>query len=88
MKINKDFILRNVGNKYVAVPVGKTYETFRRFIKMNESAKFIWEELVAGKTDAEIVQEMSARYEITEDHAQSSYRDAIAKMAEAGMLVE
>ncbi|MCD7922653.1 MAG: PqqD family protein [Clostridiales bacterium] len=88
MKVNKDFILRDMGSKCVAVPIGKTYETFRGFIKMNESAKFICEALAVGKTEDEVVAEMTDRYGISMEHAATSYQKAVVKMMEAGMLEE
>ncbi|MCD7846920.1 MAG: PqqD family protein [Oscillospiraceae bacterium] len=88
MKISKDFVLRDVGDKTVAVPIGKASRTRKYVVKLNGTAKFIWECLAAEKTEEETVAAMAEKYQITEERATTSYRLAVQKFADAGVLVD
>ncbi len=86
MKVNENFRIRKVGTKSVAVPVGSACRTFKGTVKLNDSARLIWESLLAGDTEDEIIQKMLDRYELTPEHAKASYQAMIERMAEIGAV--
>ena len=43
MKINPEYVLRNIAGEQVVVPTGKVSRYFNGLITMNEVAQFIWE---------------------------------------------
>ena len=51
MKIEKDFILREIAGDYVIVPTGKTALEFNGLITVNELGAFIWEKLQQETTE-------------------------------------
>lgn len=86
MKVNKNFVLRKVGNRTVAVPVGSTCKSFKGVIKLNDTACLVWESLLAGDSEDRTVEKMMEQYEVTEEHARSSYRATIERMEEIGVV--
>ena len=50
MKIKDGFMLRKVGGQYVVVALGEASRSFNGIIRLNESGKFLWEQLSADKT--------------------------------------
>ena len=50
MKLNENFVLKTVAGSTVVMPVGEAVSKINGMIKLNDSAKFIWELLEAGKS--------------------------------------
>ncbi|MCC8168251.1 MAG: PqqD family protein, partial [Clostridiales bacterium] len=74
MRINKNYILRNVGKKCVAVPVGEECRRFNGVININPTGKLIWESIAAGDTEDMTVAKMVEKYDVSAAHARDSYR--------------
>ncbi len=86
MKINKNYILRDVGGRCVAVPVGSECKKFSGVIKLNETAKMIWKSIESGHTEDETVSIMTEKYEVTPEHAREAYKKTIEIMLEIGVI--
>ncbi len=88
MKVNRNFVLRKVGGRCVAVPVGSACRTFHGVVRLNATAQLVWESLLAGDGEAQTVAKLLAAYDVTEDRARAAYRSALNQMAEIGALTE
>lgn len=86
MRANKNFVLRNVGGRSVAVPIGEECKRFNGVIKLNETAKWIFESVESGLMEDEAVAAMTEQYEVSLEHARESYRNTVEKMLAAGLL--
>ena len=63
MKIKKGFILRQVGDKYMAVAIGAAGKDLNGMININAAGTFLWNAMKEDITEAELVEKMLARYE-------------------------
>lgn len=63
MKIKNGFVVREIAGQYVVVALGQASKIFNGIIKLNESAKFIWDMLVKGAEKGEIVAALLSEYE-------------------------
>ena len=63
MKIKDGFILRNVADTYMIVPVGDSFVDFSSVITTNETGAFIWELLKEPKTKEDLVKADMAEFE-------------------------
>lgn len=86
MKVNRNFVLRKVGSRCVAVPAGGACKTFQGVVRLNATAQLVWESLLAGDSEDQTVQKMLAGYDVTEEHARAAYRAAVDRMAEIGAI--
>lgn len=86
MNVNRNFVLRKVGGRCVAVPVGSACKTFQGVVKLNATAQLVWESLLAGDSEDQTVAKMLDQYDVTEERARSAYRAAVERMAEIGAL--
>lgn len=59
----------------------------KQYFKLNETAALIWRNLESAKTIDEIVAELQSRYEVTREHAASSIKRLLEKLA-ANNLVQ
>ena len=88
MHVKSDFVLRNVMDEYVIVPVGKESLNFGSLITTNEVGAFIWNMLKNETSEEEIITALmkecgTERDVVTPDVAE--YLDSLRKI---GMLVE
>ncbi|MCD8119352.1 MAG: PqqD family protein [Lachnospiraceae bacterium] len=88
MKVNRSFVLREVGGQCVAVPVGRSCKTFRGVIKLNDTARLVWESVLAGDSEEQTVSKMLDQYDVTVEHAHSAYRNTVERMREIGAVSE
>ncbi|MBR2019275.1 MAG: PqqD family protein [Clostridia bacterium] len=71
MRINPDFTIQKVGaSSYVAVPVGKTSETFHAMVRLNETGAFLWKRMTEKDcTEEDLVAALLETYEIDAETA-------------------
>ena len=86
MKLNYNFVINEVADKFVAVAVGDDLEKFNGFIKLNEAGKFIFEILKNDVTEDEIVAAMLEQYEETEQEIRENVSDFITTLNNSGVL--
>ena len=86
MKINKEFILREIAGDYILVPVGKTALEFNGLITVNEIGVLIWEQLQKGCELQEIVQVILNEYEIDEETATKDVHEFIKYLKDKNIL--
>ena len=63
MKVKNGFVVRTVAGQSMVVPLGTASKNFEGFIKLNETARLIWDMLVVGAERDEIVDRMAEVYD-------------------------
>ncbi len=67
MKLNENFILKNIAGTAVVVPVGEAVNDIKGMITLNGPAEIIWKGLENGKNIDSIVEEIKSEYDAQED---------------------
>ena len=86
MKIDKQFVLRQIAGDYVIIPTGKTTLDFNGLITVNEQGAFLWEKLSQDTTQAELVSALLEEYEVDEPTARKDVEEFLAILRQCGML--
>lgn len=63
MKIKEGFILKEIADTYVVVPVGENMVDFSLMITINETGAFLWNCLKTDKTRDELADDLMSEYE-------------------------
>ena len=88
MKLKYNFIVNQVADKMVAVPVGNDLETFNGFIKMNDIGAYIFNMLKNDVTEETIVAAMVKDYpDNTEAEIKETVSGFIAGLKESDLLI-
>ena len=87
MKIIDGMVVTQVGGDWVAVPTGEASSTLHGIVRLNNTAKVVWDALAEGLDEQAIVARLTERYEVDDAHARDSVRGAIEKLEAAGLLV-
>jgi hypothetical protein len=86
MKIKEGFMLRNVADNYIVVPVGKASLEFKGLINLNGVGAFIWECLEKETTMEEVIDKVIKEYNIDNELATRDVNNFINKLVEAKLL--
>ena len=88
MKIKDGFILREVGGQTLVVATGEASKTFKGMVKLNDTARDIWQWVSEGCEESEIVRRLGETYDVTPELAATDTATMIAQMREAGFIVD
>lgn len=69
MKLNPDYILRNIAGEQVVVPTGQAGQKFNGLITLNSTAVFLWECAEKGMSRQEMVEKLLEEFDVDEASA-------------------
>ncbi len=88
MRIEKEFILREIAGDYVIVPTGKTALEFNGLITVNELGAFIWKKMQQDISEDNLVSAILDEYEVKEETARNDVKEFLGKLEEYNILKE
>jgi len=86
MKIKDGFMLREVAEQWVVIPLGERVVEFNGLISLNESGAFLWRLLQQEASEEDLVQALLAEYDIDEDAARADVREFIRDISQRSLL--
>ncbi len=86
MKIEKEYILREIADDYIIVPVGKAAMEFNGMITVNETGAFLWKILTKGATKEELLHAMLEEYEVSAKEAEADIDEFLQLLQENQIL--
>lgn len=86
MKLKKDFVLRQVADTWVIVPVGQAMLDFNGMLTLNESGAFLWNALEKGVDQEALVRTLTTEYDVPENVAREDIAEFLAKLEKAGCM--
>lgn len=86
MKIKKEYILRELAGQNIVVPIGSEAVNFNGVITLNNSGKRLFKKLKEDASQAELVQELLAHYDVTEEQAKKDVDVFIQKLETNNIL--
>lgn len=86
MKIEKEFILREIAGDYILVPVGSTALQFDGLLTVNEIGAFLWERLKKETTIDELTAAVLEEYEVDEGTARRDVEEFVASLQKVGVI--
>lgn len=87
MKLKEGWVLTEMDGEYVAVPTKESAEKFSGVVRLNETAKDIWQGLAEGLDEAGLEKKLLSLYEATPEQAKKAVQNVIAALKAEGLLV-
>lgn len=87
MKLNKDFVMRQVADTWVVIPFGAATAKLNGMINLNETGALLWQALERGASEADLVETLLAEYKVTREQALSDVAAFLATLQQAGCLL-
>ena len=86
MKVQKEFVLREIAGDYVIIPTGKTVLTFNGLITVNEVGADLWKMLQSEVTFNDLLQGILEMYDVDEETAKEDIQEFLDTLIEGGIL--
>lgn len=88
MKIKKNFVLRQVADTWVVLPLGEATVDFKGMLTLNESGILLWRLLEKGTTREALAAALTEEYEVSETEALADADEFVQKLRVVGCLAE
>ena len=88
MKLNEEFVLRQVADTWVVMPLGQTSVDFSGMLTLNETGAILWKALEEGGDRLAMAKALTAEYDVTEAEVLADVDAFIAKLLEIGCITE
>ena len=86
MKVDKEFILREIAGDYIIIPTGKTVLDFNGLITVNEVGVDLWKMLQEEVTLDDLVKGILSEYDVEEDVAREDIQEFLVSLEKGGIL--
>ena len=86
MKLSDNFVLRQVADTWVVLPVGQTSVDFNGMLTLNESGAILWQVLETGGDREALADALLAEYEVDRPTALADVDEFLKKLKGAGIL--
>lgn len=84
MKIRGDYMLDTIGGEKIAVPLGAGENNQTGLVRLNEVGAFLWEKLMEGTTEEDLVQDVTKQYEVGTEKAAGDVKKFLEKLKSQG----
>ncbi len=88
MKINGEFVVREIAGEYLLIPVGEVALNVHGMISVTESGRLLWDELKSGCTFAQLVETILGEYDVNQETAETDVCEFLEKLRKIGILTE
>ena len=88
MRIEKEFVLREIAGDYIIIPTGKTVLEFNGLRTVNEVGVTLWNMLQEEVTVDQLVQGVLAEYDVDEEVAREDIQEFLDTLDKGGILVK
>ena len=88
MKVDKEFVLREIAGDYIIIPTGKTVLEFNGLITVNEVGVDIWKMLQEEVTFEDLVKGILNEYDVEEEVAREDIQEFLDTLINGGILVK
>lgn len=88
MKLRGEFVVRQVMDDIVAIPVGEAALAFSGIILLNDVSRVIWQCLEQDTTPEALVQAVTDAFEVSAEEAQADILEFLDKLRAAKLLQE
>lgn len=88
MRINKEYVLREIAGDYMIILVGATVLEFNGLITVNEVGVTLWNMLQEEVTMEDLVQGVLAEYDVQEEVAREDIREFLDELVKGGILTK
>lgn len=88
MKIDRNFVLREIAGEYIIIPTGKTALEFNGLITVNEIGMELWKILQNEVTFDDLLKGIMEEYDVDEEVAKEDIQDFLDKLIDGGILTK
>lgn len=88
MRVNRDFVKRNIAGETILVAVGEASQLFNGMISLNSVASFIWDNVDECQTADRLAQKIMETFEVDEETAMTDAKGFTDEFIKLGLIIE
>lgn len=88
MKIKDGYLLRNIADEWLVVPIGKTTLDFNGIIRVSETGAFFWKMLETGSERDLLIEALLNEYDVSLETAEKDLNVFLKSLADNSILCE
>ena len=88
MQLRGEFVVRQLMDDTIAVPVGETARQLNGIILLNNVSRVIWQQLQVGTSLENIVAAVTATFDVSPEEAREDILEFLNKLRQAQLLDE
>lgn len=88
MKVNQDYLVKEIAGSFVVIPVSSVLVDFNGMITLNETGVFLWRQLEEDRTVDELVEALRNEYDVDEKTAREDIGAFLDEIRGIKALVE
>ena len=87
MKINENYVMQNVSDEYLVIPIAEEADRLRGVIRLNESGAFLWDKLAnGGASEDDLKESLMQEYQVDAVTAENDIRTFLNSLDSIGCL--
>lgn len=86
MKINSNYVVKNIVGDTVIIPTGEAAQYFNGLINTNDVAAFIWQNIESCDTPEDMVKKVLDEFEVDEETAKNDTIGFLETLKQVGMI--
>ncbi len=86
MKLKSSFVVHSIANSQIMVPIGESADSFHGFLRSNETAAFLVDNLKEDTSKEQLVQKLLDEYEVDEIEASKAVDYVVEMLNTIGAL--
>ena len=86
MKVKNEYVLKTVGDQIIVVPIGLEAVKFHGMLTLNESGKFLFENLKEATTPEELTKKLVEAYDVSYEQAAADVLKFVSVLKERDIL--
>lgn len=89
LKLREGFVLRNVLDEYIVMPVGAQMNSFSNILVLNESSSLLWNALKEGVADETVlVRLLTDEYDVSAQTAAEDAAEFLTQLRRLNLMAE
>lgn len=88
MKLKSGYLLREIAESYIVVPIGERVIDFKGIMTLNDTGSYIWKCLLKDISYSELLSLILKEYEVEEVTAKADLDEFLTAAGEKGVLDE
>ena len=86
MRLKENYVLRQVADVWVVLPLGEATMNLDGMIKLNETGMMLWRALEKGAGREQMAEALMAEYAVEREQVLADVDAFVAKLAEVGCI--
>lgn len=86
MKLKENFVLRQVADTWVVLPIAEATAKFNGMLSLNETGAMLWKLLQVGADKDALVEALTKEYNVTQQTAMKDVEEFLRNLEKVGCL--